>query len=204
MSKRRNLNFGIMFIQVEDKVAKGKSLCATVSKPSTLHRKVLSKLFPSSMETSRPTSTTAFDPTDPVVVLRQKSKKKSTSNRSKPFKRWVLVLKDTPSRVPTSTLRRKLMREGRQSRLEFRRNMSKQEVKNTFIRNFPKLKLTEAKFWKCSTKDGSIYEVPVTGGFPNGDELVEIAGRETVYITENTEVVGFGITLGVTDVFMAS
>ena len=66
--------------------------------------------------------------------------------------------------------------------------MSKLQVKNAIIRSFPALKLEKATFWKCES-GSKISRVDIDGGYPDGDELLAVASKESVYLVEDEEVV---------------
>ena len=113
-----------------------------------------------------------------------KKKKKSTNVRSKPFKRWVLVLEYSRVVVPTATTRRRLIQEGREKRVEFNRAMTREEVKNTLLRSFPALRLQKPSFLKCNASK-RLTEVENLNDFPNGYQLLEISSKESMYLVED-------------------
>lgn len=158
-----------------------------MTRPSQQHRSVLSKLFPTSTASSSNSKPgKSFDPGAPLVTLNQKLKKKSTSTRSKPYKRWVIVMEAAPKRVPSAGARRKLLSAGREKKVEFCRNLSKLQVKNTIVRSFPDLKLQNPTFWKC---DGSCRLTCVDlDGYPDGEELLKVGSKESVYLVEGDMV----------------
>ena len=171
---------------MQSEIVKGTSLCDRVCKPSEGHRSVMAKLFPSTTpHTAKPS--TSFDPTAPSVTLLQKLKKKSTQTREKPYKCWVLILNEPPCKVPSASGRRKLKQQGREKKVEFHRSMSKLQVKNAIIRSFPALKLEKATFWKCES-GSKISCVDIDGGDPDGDELLAVASKESVYLVEDEVV----------------
>ena len=159
-----------------------------MSRPSQQHRSVLSKLFPTSTASSSKIQPgKSFDPGAPLVTLKEKLKKKSTSStRSKPYKRWVIVMAAVPERVPSAGIRRKLLTAGREKKVEFCRNLSKLQVKNAIVRSFPNLRLQNPTFWKC---DGSSCMTCVDlDGYPDGEELLQVGSKESVYLVEGDTV----------------
>ena len=85
--------------------------------------------------------------------------------------------------VPTSATRRRLLQEGRKKRIEFNRGMSKLEVKNTLLQSFPDLKLQNPQFVKCNSLK-RLCKVNLEG-FPNGDELIDISSKKSLYVIED-------------------
>lgn len=166
-----------------------KRLCAKVTElPSEAHKSALAKLFPSTTQSAaaKPCSS-SFDPTVLTTFDHLKKKKKSTQIRSRPFKRWVLVLKSATQVVPTAATRRRLLQEGREKRLEFTRAMSSKQVK-MLQKNFSKCNLQQPRFLKCHTAKRMV-EVKDLNGFPNGCEVMEIASKESFYLVEGPEEV---------------
>ncbi len=149
---------------------------------------MLSKLFPSTQEVpAKPKAVTIFDPTAPQVNFHLKQKKKSGSVRVKSYKHWVIVLNSETGSVPTANGKRRLIREGRQRRVEFKRTMSPLQVKNVIIRAFPELRMTNATFWQCDNTS-TLNQAEIEEGFPDREELLEISSKESVYLVEGEAV----------------
>ena len=66
--------------------------------------------------------------------------------------------------------------------MEFTRSMTKEEVKETLLKSFPKLMLERPRFFKCDSSK-KLLEVN-TNGFPTGEEVVDISSKESMYIVE--------------------
>ena len=160
---------------------KAVNLCRKVSKPSEEHRSLLSRLFPQSSKQAQ--APNIFKPD--LISLKPKLATRKT--RSKPYKRWVIVIDSPIQNVPTAGVRRRLKREGREKKIEFSRCSSALQVKDQLHRNFPELHLENPTFWKCN--GSNILEiVKVECNFPNGEELVNIASKESIYIVEDQVV----------------
>ena len=54
---------------------------------------------------------------------------------------------------------------------------------NIILREYPQFKLNHPKFMKCST-DGEMKVVSIDGNYPDGEQLMEIASKESVYVVE--------------------
>ena len=84
--------------------------------------------------------------------------------------------------MPKAASRKKLKELGRIKKLEFRRFFSKQQVKYLLIKNFPDLKMLNCNFYKSGSDTVlTIYE----GEYPDGEEVVDIASKESLYIVES-------------------
>ena len=146
---------------------------------------MLSTLFPSSSHGSskQSCSSNIFDPTAECSNAEERRKKKKAVTVSRPFKLWVVVLENYQEKVPKGTRRKKLNDAGRVKKLEFRRTFSKQQVKNLLIKNFPGLNMEKCCFYKsdCDTK---LQYCDIQNSFPNGQEVTEIASKESLYIVE--------------------
>ena len=100
----------------------------------------------------------------------------------RPFKRWVVVLRNEHScTIPLASTRRKLNENGRVKRLELRRNLSREEVKSIIVRSFPTLRMDTVTFLKCGSGN-TLHKVDVKGGYPNG--ALTIASKESLYLVE--------------------
>lgn len=168
---------------------KGINLCRKVSKPTEEHRAVLSQLFSSgsglgSSEVAKSSSEVAksFDPSEFVSLKAVKPKK----TRAKPYKRWVIVMDRPASNVPSAGIRRKLKKQGREKKVEFKRSYSKTQVKDAIRDHFPQLRLDSPTFWKC--RGSNIMELVEIEGYPDGKELFDIASKESLYIVEDEVV----------------
>ena len=161
-------------------------ICSKVGKPTPEHAAQLGRLFPATVEasTSKKSHLYTFDPTSESINLHQKVKKKAGIKRMRPYKLWVVVGSEVFDRVPKAAARRRMKNDGRVKHLEFRRNMSRQEVKDVLLRNFPKLHLLKPLFMKAQC-DNSMFVYEVEGGdFPDGDTLASIASKESLYVVE--------------------
>ena len=134
---------------------------------------------------STPKAKRAFDPSrlDPSI-LEQKRKKKKSNTATRPYKLWVVVLNKRQEKVPKAASRKKLKELGRIKKLEFRRSFSKQQVKDLLIKNFPDLKMLNCNFYK-SGSDTVLTMYEVEGEYPDGEEVVDIASKESLYIVES-------------------
>ena len=75
-------------------------------------------------------------------------------------------------------------------KLEFRRNFSARQVMNVILQEYPRFKLRHPKFMKCSS--GSEMDVVrIDGNYPDGEQLIQIASKESVYVVE----VSFSLSL---------
>lgn len=151
---------------------------------------MLGALFPSSsqassLESSSHDSSTVFDPTAKCSNEEQRRKKKKAVTLSRPFKLWVVVLEQYQEKVPKGGRRKKLNDVGRVKKLEFRRTFSKQQVKNLLIQNFPSLHIANCCFYK-SDPDTKLMFCDIEECFPNGQEITEIASKESLYIVEGS------------------
>lgn len=109
----------------EGSITQARSLCTKIGKPKQEHAKYLASLFPS---TSTPKSSGCFDPIKQSVNTDQHLKKKGT-RRSRAFKLWIVVGERMFTTIPKSSIRKKMNKEGRIKKLEFRRTMSSSQVK---------------------------------------------------------------------------
>ena len=168
---------------------------AKLGKPSEKHAQVLAGLFPSSSQSSLSkrsgkSITTSFDPMAHSSNEEQRRRKKKAVTISRPFKLWVVVLKDVQEKVPKGGKRKKLNEGGRVKKLEFRRTFSKQQVKKLLIESFPTLHIVGCHFYK-SDLDTVLKLCDLEGSFPNGQEITEIASKESLYIVEGSSDVSF-------------
>ena len=100
---------------------------------------------------------------------------------------WVVVLEEIQDKVPKGGARKKLNDAGRVKKLEFRRTFSKQQVKNVLVKNFPRLDMANCTFYK-SDSDTKLKFCDVEDLFPNGQEVSELASKESLYIVEGSSV----------------
>lgn len=161
--------------------------CSVLGKPSEKHSHTLAALFPSSSTSSSKQSRSSgvFDPLAKSSNEEEKRKKKRAVTLSRPFKLWVVVLEHYQEKVPKGGRRKKLNDAGRVKKLEFRRTLSKQQVKNLLIRSFPDLRIASCCFYK-SDLDTKLQFCDVQGSFPDGQEVTEIASKESLYIVEGS------------------
>ena len=73
--------------------------------------------------------------------------------------------------VPTASTRR-LLQQGREKLVEFASSMSKEQVKETLLKSFPKLRL-EKPFFNCNCSK-QLVEITINDCFPTGEEVVGI------------------------------
>ena len=78
--------------------------------------------------------------------------------------------------VTKGGIRRKLNQNNRITKIEFRRTMSSEKVKNLITEAFPHLNLTNPVFMEFD-------------GFPNGYEVQSCASKESLYIVETASKV---------------
>lgn len=150
--------------------------CTKVSKPSEEHAKHLARLYPCS--TSPSTSKDTFNPIDDAFPFNPKKMSR------RPFKLWVVIGDKMFTSIPKSTQRKSLNRNGRIKKLEFRRSMSPLQVKNVIVRSFPTFQLQNPTFMKCV--DLQMVAVDVKeGGYPSGNEIQNIASKESLYVVES-------------------
>ena len=159
------------------------SICSKVGKPTQQHAEQLSKLFPAS--SSNPSTSSAFNPTAQSMNFDQKLKKKG-SIRIKPFKLYIVVGDKVFTSVPKGGIRRKLNQNNLIAKIEFRRTMSSEKVKNLITEAFPHLNLTNPVFMKAQNNDMVRMEFD---GFPNGYEVQSCASKESLYIVETASKV---------------
>ena len=85
--------------------------------------------------------------------------------------------------VPKAGLWRAMKRNDRVKRLEFSRHMSRKQVKNVLMSNFPSLRLTSSVFMKAKC-DNKMEEVRQEDeAFPNGTDY-----SESLYLIESSNV----------------
>lgn len=89
-----------------------------------------------------------------------------------------------PPTVPKGGNRKKLNEAGRVKRLEFNRSLSKQQVKNILIKNFPRLNISNCEFYKSDANSRLQLFTLEEGSFPSGQEIIEVASKESLYIVE--------------------
>ena len=118
-----------------------------------------------------------FNPSEESTNAEQKKKKKKAVTISRPFKFWVVILEHYQEKVPKGSRRKNLNDAGRVQKLEFRRTLSRQQVKNLLIAG--------CGFFK-SDLDTTLKLYDVTQSFPNGQEIAEIASKESLYIVEGS------------------
>ena len=138
--------------------------------------KALQKLFPAC------SSKRKFDPGAECVAAAQKRRKKAANTRVKPRTIAVVLMKKRRMFVPKGYARSQLNKAGCIIKLEFRRNMSSQEVKNVILRGFSKFDDVEnAQYLRCG-QDNVLYlskEQQL-----DGDGIFELAGQGSVYLTQ--------------------
>ena len=156
-------------------------LCKRLKKPSEAHKTELARLFPSSTSSPSPRPELNFDPRARSVVEAMKRKKKASITRDRPRKVTVVMLPELLWRVPKSAARKKLNKDGRIKKLEFRRNMTFLQAKNVIIKAFSNFQLTELLYLSC--EQSSVMKKAATQ-MPNGDDLIGIAGQGSLYVCE--------------------
>ncbi len=90
--------------------------------------------------------------------------------------------------VPTAGVRRQLKKNGREKKIEFKRSLSDLQVKNAIVESFPCLRLDSPSFWKCEHSN-KLEQVTIQG-YPDGEELFDVASKETLYVVEDEVVSG--------------
>ena len=78
-------------------------------------------------------------------------------------------------------LEKKLNKDGRIKKLEFRQNMTFLQAKNVIIKAFSNFQLTELLYLSC--EQSSVMKKAATQ-MPNGDDLIGIAGQGSLYVCE--------------------
>jgi len=176
------LNTYLILTQIADTAATARSLCTKLGKPSEADARTLSSLFPSTSGAKR-TYSKAFNPLDRCVVSKQKQQKKST--RIKPRKVPVVMIRDQEyDKVPRGHKRRVLLQDGFIKELEFLRNMSSQQVRNTVIRGFSD-KVTGKPVVTFLTADPKLHvltKVEEQESGANGADVLSLAGQGSLYI----------------------
>lgn len=157
------------------------SLCSKLGKPTQSQAQVLGNLFTAPSKPGCQSLT--FDPSAKCVASEQQRKKKKPTTICQPYKLWVVVLTSPQDKVPKGSSRKKLNEAGRVKKLEFRRSLSKQHVKNILVKTFPKLRMSNCSFYKRDV-DTSLKMCTIEGCFPDGKEITEIASKESLYIVE--------------------
>ena len=165
-------------------MSKSIKLCKRLKKPSEAHKTELARLFPSSTSSPSPRPELNFDPRARSVV----EKKKASITRDRPRKVTVVMLPELSWRVPKSAARKKLNKDGRIKKLEFRRNMTFLQAKNVIIKAFSNFQLTEllyllTELLYLSCEQSSVMKKAATQ-MPNGDDLIGIAGQGSLYVCE--------------------
>ena len=141
------------------------------------------ELFPSSSAPKRPKLSGAFDPTRTCVALHQKQKKKAV--RSKPSKVTVIVVQDASKGVPRGKNRKKLQEAGHIAKLEFMRDMSTLQVKNTIISGFQHLSLASFIYLTCDSENSHMLRADIKQE-KDGELIVNAAQarKSTMYIAK--------------------
>ena len=83
------------------------------------------------------------------------------------------------STIPKSSLRKKLNKEGRIKKVEFRRTMASCTVRKVIMEAFPMLKLDNPIFIKSVDMKMVTYDVE-GGGYPCGSVIQSIASKESL------------------------
>ena len=184
--------YSLLSVQSATGASSAVSLVDKLRKPNPSHAACLSRLFPSSAvripSQESQSATRLFDPTAESANLTRRVQKKGGKGRARPYKLWVVVGANKFVTVPKAGLRRAMKRNGRVKRLEFSRHMSRKQVKNVLVSNFPSLRLTSSVFMKAKC-DNKMEEVRQEDeGFPNGTELQTIASKESLYLIESSNV----------------
>lgn len=153
-------------------------LCGNLKKPSEADKQKLATLFPGP-DIKKVSST--FDPKADCIVDSQKRKKKKAITRDRPKKISVVLLPDFMQVVPKGNARKRLNKDGRIKKLEFRRNMSFLQARNVIVKSFAGFKLKDIQVLCCDQSNAMEKAATQT---PNGDELMDIAGQGSLYICE--------------------
>jgi len=111
----------------------------------------------------------------------QQSKKKATNQRIKPRKLNVVLLQEREDKVPKGKKRAGLNMSGRIKKLEFKRCMTADEVKNTISNGFSNHDVQKIQFLCCG-KDNTLlnYESQDL----DGDGIIDLAGQGSLYILQ--------------------
>ena len=166
----------------EGSVTQAMSLCTKIGKPKQEHAKYLASLFPST-STPNPKSSVNFDPIKDSVNTDRRLKKKG-ARRSRAFKLWVVVGEKMFTTIPKSSVRKKMNKEGRIKKLEFRRTMASSQVKKIIVEAFPTLKLESPIFMK--SVDMKMVTANIEGDeYPCGSIIHSIASKESLYVVES-------------------
>ena len=167
--------------------SKASTICRRIGKPSQAHAGIMRQLFPSSSsDPKRPRLSSAFDPTQQCVALQQKQKKAA---RCKPSKVTVVVVRDATMGVPRGKYRSELQKAKRIEKLEFMRNMSALQVRNTIIRGFQHLPLASFTFLPCDGEN-SRRLISESVQDQDGNMIVSAAQsrKGSLYVAECTHV----------------
>lgn len=168
--------------QFAEVAAKGKSLCKKMGKPCEADAQILGSLFPTSSAPKR-TLLKAFNPLDGCVVSKQKQQKKAT--RIKPRKVTVVLIPDPEwKKAPRGLKRKDLHKDGFIQQLEFLRNMSSQQVKNTLIRGFSDKAVGKVTV-SYLTADPNLHvltKVEEREGGADGADIIQLAGQGSLYV----------------------
>ena len=152
--------------------------CHRVGKPSDQCAKMLKKLFPAFSQSERP----KFDPGKECVALAQKRKKKAANLRVKNRTITVVFLQKKSVFVPKGYMRRQLHKMGRIAKLQFRRNMTTEEVNSVLLHGFPQFAdIKHAEFLRCG-KDNKLCRNEEQE--LDGDGVFMLAGQGSMYLSQ--------------------
>ena len=158
-------------------------ICRRIGKPSEHTARALKKLFPTcSTSGLGEKRRMVFDPSAECVAAAQQQKKKAANTRTKPRSITVVLFNEHRDYVPKGNTRMQLSKAGRIQKMQFRKRMSAQEVRNVLFSSFSKFDLKNMLYIKCG-KDNSLsihHKQDL-----NGDEIIELAGQGSLYIKQD-------------------
>lgn len=117
------------------------------------------------------------------LVAAAKEEKAVTRKRSR--KVTSVLLPDVPEIVPKSSRCKRLSKEGRIQKLEFRRSVSSLQTRNTNIKSLAALKPSDFKFLQCTSNNQMCL---ADNQKIVGDGVITLAGQVSLYMCEDVKV----------------
>ena len=115
------------------------------------------------------------------VLLLPTKQKKATNQRIKPKKLNVVLLQEKEDKVPKGKKRAGLNMSGRIKKLEFKRCMTADEVKNIISNGFSNYEVQKIQFLCCG-QDNTLLKYENQD--LNGDGIIDLAGQGSVYLLQ--------------------
>ena len=135
-------------MKVAELTSKAENLLTKVKKPTKVEAKTLSLLFQSSSSTERKMHA-AFDPSASCEAGIQQQKKKAAQPKTTQIE--VFILPSFQNKIPTKGPdRSSLKQSGRCKKIIVYRQMSELEIKNTILREFSHIKISDLFCWNVN------------------------------------------------------